>query len=291
MTLFAVTDIKGAEILRFNLSQSFEAEVEQSFENQHFSLLKGIDDFILYDGRYTPQEGELLLIDGFKDKEGLAGAAKNPLKIPIFEPKKHSLAKIKALFVPRIIDGNQEILIQHFEKRRVLSSDATYLKMVFSGNAFQKFEDEGLSLDNKLVASFDVANSQLVFQSFHFLSRSLDVKNYLVEATDQDVKDFANHNQLEVKDASSFLAGASKLQRKKIALILQSGILDKFTAVQLEQVAQTVNVSLNLNSGGQIIMPTKAAEIRRLLSFLEEDIYKSPLTDTLYQAGTKRKAS
>lgn len=291
MSLFAITDIEGAKILRFNLNQQFQAEVLQSFEDQYHKFISGIDEYHQFDGRYTPQEGELLCIDDFQDLEGMAAAAASPLKISIFEIKNHSLARIKALFVVRKIKQNDFILIQLFEKRRVLSAEASALKMVFSGNAFQKFENEGIALDNKLLAIFDIATKRISFQSFHFLSRALDVSKYFVQATDEDVKSFTQHATLEVKDSARFLAGATKLQRKKIALILQSGILEKFTAQELEQVAQTVSMTITLSADGKIVMPEKPADIRKLLSFLEEDYYKSPLTQTLYLAGSKRVAT
>lgn len=287
MPLFALTDITGARILRFNLTQQFECEVMSSFEGQYFKFNSGIVAKLPFDGRYSPDEGELLYIDNFLDVEGMAKAAASPLAVDFFDAGKHSLEGIKALFVSRNIGGADCVLIQIFERRRLLSRDGG-LRMVFSGGAFQRFDDEGLMLDTKLLAVLE--GKKLYFQSFHFLSRALDVAEYFAEATAQEVQSFAQHKSFAVADPKSFADKSSKLVRKKIAQILQSGVLDKFTPQQLVQVAQSVKLKIDLNSQGQIVMPEGAAEIRQLLRFLEEDYYESSITKTLFLSNSKRVA-
>ncbi len=289
MTLFAITEIPGARIIRFNLSQQLEAEVMSEFDMQCARFRQGIVSHHAFDGRYVPDEGELLYIDNFLDVEGMANAASNPLSVDIFDQNQHSLERVKALFVERNIGGSNCILIQLFERRRLLSRDAGGIRMIFSGGAFQKFDEQGLTLDTRLLAVLE--GSRLCFQSFHFLSRALDVAEYFSEATALEVQQFASHASFEVADPQLFADRASKLVRKKIAQILQSGVLDKFSPQQLTQVAATVKLKINLNANGQIIMPDGLAEIRQLLRFLEEDYYESTLTQTLFLSNSKRVAN
>lgn len=289
MPLFAVTEIPGARIIRFNLSQQLEAEVMATFEEQCLRFRQGIVSHIPFDGRYSPDEGELLFIDNFLDVEGMAHATNNPLEIDLFDPAQHSLERVKALFVKRAIDGSDCILIQFFERRRLLSKQGAGLRMIFSGGAFQRFDEQGITLDTKLLAVLE--GSRLCFQSFHFLSRALDVSEYFTEATAAEVKSFAEHPSFAVADPQFFADRASNLVRKKIAQILQSGVLDKFSPQQLVQVAETVKLKINLNDQGQIVMPEGVAEVRQLLRFLEEDYYESSLTQTLFLSNSKRVAN
>jgi len=289
MPLFAVTDIPGARIIRFNLTQPLEAEVASAFEEQCERFKQGIVSKILFDGRYVPEEGELLYIDNFVDVEGMAQAAADPLRIDLFDPTRHSLERVKALFVQRNIDGVDCILVQFFERRRLLSKRGAGLRMVFNDGAFHRFDEQGVTLDTRLLAVLE--GSRLYFQSFHFLSRALDMAEYFREATAAEVKEFAKHRSFQVENPELFADRSSNLVRKKIAQILQSGVLEKFTPQQIVQVAGALNLTINLNAQNQIIMPEGAAEIRQLLRFLEEDYYESSLTQTLFLSNSKRVAN
>lgn len=289
MPLFAVTEIPGARIIRFNLTQLLEAEVASAFEEQYARFRQGIISEIPFDGRYVPDEGELLYIDNFLDVEGMAEAASDPLSIDLFDPARHSLERVKALFVQRNIDGVDRILVQFFERRRLLSKQGAGLRMVFNAGAFHRFDEQGITLDTRLLAVFE--GSRLYFQSFHFLSRALDMAEYFREATAAEVKEFAEHPSFQVADPQFFADRSSNLIRKKIAQILQSGILDKFTPQQIVQVASAVNLKINLNNQNKIVMPEGAAEVRQLLRFLEEDYYESSLTQTLFLSNSKRVAN
>ena len=87
-----------------------------------------------------------------------------------------------------------------------------------------------------------------------------------------------------------FLAGANTVIRRKIALIKQSGVLEKFTTEQIVGTAQTFNVAIQTTEDGKIILPTNPTQLRRLLRFLDEDYYESPLSQTRFLSNSKRVA-
>ncbi|MDB5797226.1 MAG: hypothetical protein JWP36_1128 [Paucimonas sp.] len=286
MGLFALTNIPGARILRFPLTEELNVEVSAAFSAQYQAFISGIVDLVPFDGRYRPEEGELLVIENFEDLDGLAGAVANPISVDQFNPAVHPLEMVKALFSGSD-DGSSKILIQLFERRRLFATKA--LAMYFSGNTFARLHDSGLTLDTKLLAVLE--GKRLQFQSFHFLGRVFEVGEYFNEATEEEVKSFASHASFQIADASLFSAAASSLVRKKIALILQSGILDKFTATQLAAAAQTFKVNLKTTEdGNKIVLPQGGAELRSLLRFLDEDYYESPLTQTHFISNSKRVA-
>lgn len=286
MALFALTSIPGARILRFPLTQELNLELENAFSEQLNAFMAGIAELIEFDGRYRPEEGELLVINGFEDVDGLAGAVANPMSVDQFDPNVHSLEMVKALFTGHTQDGVQRILIQLFERRRLFATKS--LAIFYTGNTFHRLNDAGLTLDTKLLAVLE--GNQLKFQSFHFLARVFDVSEYFNEATAEEVNTFASHPALEVDDAAGFTAAANSMVRKKIALILQSGVLDKFTPAQIIAAAQTFKVNVETTDDGRIKLPQGGAELRRLLRFLDEDYYESPLTQTRFVSNSKRVA-
>ena len=286
MNLFALTNVPGARIIRFPLSQELQEEIRGVFAEQLAAFLNGIDTVVAFDGRYRPEEGELLCIEEFNDIDGLADAIAAPLRIEQFDPNVHSLENVKALFTSVVDGDNTRILIQLFENRRLIANKG--LSLFFSGNTFQKMTDAGLTMDTKLLAILE--GSTLKFQSFHYLRRIFELSEYYNEATNEEVTSFAQHEKLHVDNAGDFLASVSAPARKKIGLILQSGILEKFTTEQIVAAAQNFNVVIDTSADGKIVLPTNSTELRRLLRFLDEDYYKSPLSETHYISNSKRVA-
>jgi hypothetical protein len=284
LNLFALTNSPAARIVRFPLTQDLQSEIAAVFDQQLKSFLNGIDTVIPFDGRYRPEEGELLAIEDYQDIDGLAHAVANPLAIDQFDPLIHSFDGMKALFTSHTDNGTSRILIQLFENRRLIANKG--LSMLFSDNTFKRMGESGLTLDTRLLSVLE--GNQLKFQSFHFLGRVFDMSDYFKEATADEVKDFANHAKLAVDNLPNFIADASAPVRKKITLILQSGVLDNFTTEQIVAAAQNFKVDLKTTDDGRIALPTNSTELRRLLRFLDEDYYESPLTQTHFVSNSKR---
>ena len=286
MNLFALTSNPGARIVRFPLTKELQDEISAVFEDQSKSFLNGIDETVEFDGRYRPEEGELLMIKNFPDVDGLTNAVKNPIAVELFDPKLHSLSSVKALFTGHGVNGTERVLIQLFESRRLIATKG--IALFYSGDTFQRMSDAGLTLDTKLLAVLE--NGDLKFQSFHFLRRVFDLSENFNEATAEEVKTFACHPKLAAEDAQAFIVGASAPVRRKITLILQSGVLDNFTAEQIVASAQTFKIDFKTTPDGRIVLPTNGTELRRLLRFLDEDYYESPLSQTHFVSNSKRVA-
>lgn len=286
MNLFALTSVPGQRIIRFPLTQELQAEVQDVFSGQLNAFLSGVQEEIAFDGRYVPENDQLLVINEFVDVDGMHEAVANPLSIEQYDPNMHSLEQVKAIFTGVLDNGRSRVLIQQFESRRLIATNG--LAIFFSGNTFQRMNDAGLTLDSKLLAVLEGAT--IKFQSFHYLRRIFDMSDYFNEATNEEVTTFAAHEKLFVNDVNEFLANASPLVRKKIALIKQSGVLDKFTTEQIIATAQTFNLNFEATDDGRIVLPQNKTELRRLLRFLDEDYYESPLSQTLFVTNSKRVA-
>lgn len=284
MNLFALTRNPAARIVRFPLTQELQDAITTVFDQQLKSFLNGIDTVVPFDGRYRPEDGELLAIEEYEDIEGLAKAIENPLTVDQFDPQVHSFDSMKALFTSHVENGVTRILIQLFENRRLIANKG--LSMFFSDNTFKRMSEAGLTLDTRLLAVLE--GNQLKFQSFHFLSRVFDMSEYFKEATAEEITAFAKHGKLSVDNVQVFIDLASAPIRKKITLILQSGVLENFTTEQIVASAQSFKVDVKTTNDGRIVLPTNSTELRRLLRFLDEDYYESPLTQTHFVSNSKR---
>jgi hypothetical protein len=287
LNLFALTDIPGMRVLRMPLTQEVQAGVTELFRGQEHEFLQGIEEEIKFDGMYRPEENELLYISNFDDVDGLKSAILRPQNCQEFVLKSGALESIKAIFSGYVKNGTIRVLLQGFDRRRIISANG--FSLVHSRNAFTRFDGGGLTLDNKLTAIIE--DDTLKFSSFHYLRHLFDMTAYCKEASDPDLKVFIQNAALQFADPQVFLEAADIWVRRKVVLIQQSGILDYCPASKLAAIAKFCDLALPLaGSAGQerIVIPADRQEAKQILRFLDEDYYQSPQSTSRYMGKDKR---
>ena len=274
-------------VLRMPLTSEVQAAVTELFRAQELEFMSGIEEEIRFDGMYRPEESELLYINKFDDVDGIKTAILRPQTCQEFEFKSGALESIKAIFSGYIKNGVIRVLLQGFDRRRIINANG--FSLVHSGHAFSRFDGGGLTLDNKLTAIIE--DDKLKFASYHYLRQIFDMSAYCKEASEQDVKVFLQNPALQFADPQMFVDAADQWVRRKIILIQQSGILDFCPAAKLAATAKFCDLILNLaGPPGQekIVMPADRQEIKQILRFLDEDYYQSPQSSMKYMAKAKR---
>lgn len=287
LSLFALTSIPGMRVLRLPLTMEVQSGVTELFRAQENEFFQGIEEEIHFDGMYRPQENELLYISNFDDVDGIKAAILRPQGCQEFALKSGSLESIKAIFTGYIKNGNIQVLIQGFDRRRIIN--ASGFSLVQTDHAFGRFEGGGLTLDNKLTAVLD--DEALKFSSYHYVRQIFDLSAYCREASDLDLRTFQQHSALQFADPQQFIDGADAWVRRKVMLIQQSGILDFCPANKLAAIAKYCELNLQLaGESGQekIVIPADRQEVKQILRFLDEDYYQSPQSTAKYMAKARR---
>lgn len=289
--LFAIVSSSGNinETARFKLSRQVQDELTTYLKSQEQQFNESIESEILFDGKYKPDQGEVLVIDHYDNADNLGQAIRNPLGIEDIEPSNQAFQAIKALFTGYIdeTDGKVVVLVQNFDKRKIISTDG--LSIFHSANTYRKIDGIGVTLDTKLSAI--LKDKTLRFHSFHALRQIFDVSAYYREATDQDISDFASQATIIVADLAELVKISDSWIRKKISLIQQSRILETVSIRNIKEVAKQFNIPLQTvtEQGNELIMlPTKKAELKTILRFLDEDYFTSPISKTRYITNSKR---
>lgn len=286
MNLFAIVSSPGLRVLRLPVTNPVQTEIADEFRRQETAFMDGIDDEHEFDGRYRPEEGELLKISNFDDIEGMGQAVLSPLQVDQYDANQHSLNDVKALFSGYSENGVTTILIQYFERRRMLARSG--LTLFFSNNTFQKMEQSGLTLDNKLLAI--LKGTTLKFQSFHFLRRVFEVDDLLQQATDQDLQSFAQLPTVAIADQQALVDQADSIVRRKIGFILQSGVLTNYSPVEIQAAAAQFGIILSVDANQRLMLPHERASLKKILRFLDEDYFESPISKTKFVSNSKRVA-
>ncbi len=287
LNLFALTSIPGMRVLRMPLVADVQAGVTELFRGQEHEFLQGIEEEVRFDGMYRPEESELLYINNFDDVDGIKTAILRPQTCQEFVLKSGSLESIKAVFSGYIKNGTIRVLIQGFDRRRIINTSG--FSLIHTDNAFSRFDGGGLTLDNKLTAIIE--DDSLKFASYHYLRQIFDMSAYCKDANDQDLKVFVQNPALQFADAQVFMDGADAWVRRKVILIQQSGILDYCPASKIAATAKFCDLNLQLaGSPGQerLVIPADRQEVKQILRFLDEDYFQSPQSTMKYMSKARR---
>jgi hypothetical protein len=275
-------------IVRIPLTAEVQREMDEIFSNQERRFKASSEEQIAFDGKYKPDEGECLYIDDYDDIDGLHDAIANPLGVPQIAADAEEFEKIKALFMGRSQDGKRIALVQNFDKRRILSAKG--FSVFFSADVFRKLEGIGLTIGSSLSAILE--DSRLSFFSFHSARQVFDLSQYFREATDEDLNNFAASQALKVRDPAAFVAACDNWIRGKVALVMQSGILETIDFEATKASATVFGINLETEANGDkvaLVLPEKKAELKKLLRFLDEDYFQSVLSSTPHLSNSKRR--
>ncbi|EJJ8635579.1 DUF4868 domain-containing protein [Salmonella enterica] len=295
MALFALMDSNVAtKILRIELDSNASSMINTIFNDQKLHFESHHSTVINFYAGYTLSYSECFKLSNFNESAALIDAVTRNTAIPVWDPKVIDVNHIKALFVGIASPQNNNLIaIQTFNKKQILDTSKSFvMKLIGSANTFSKADNVGFNLDDKLVAIIN--GSDIFFRSFFKLRSIFDMSNYFAEATDQEVNDFAMHSVFEVPLGFKLDTVADTVIRTKVTLINKSGTLNNQTISKLKKAAKKINFPLqtNLVSGVEkIVMPQEKKAIKALLDFLDEDIFTSEITQTIYKSNSKRKYS
>ena len=290
LSLFALTSNPSSRVVKFEISASVQAELTEYLKEQEQRFDEAQEE-IDFDGKYKPEPGEILCINGYDDIDGLESAIRAPLGVEPVSPDEDFFLEIKALFTGYETEaGAIKILLQNFDRRKIISTNG--LSIFHANNVYKKIEGIGITVDHKLTATLEAG--KLKFYSFHTTRQMFDLSEYYKVATDDDVFEFLQVDQIQSVDSHEFLDMADSWVRRKISLIQQSGILQYVPLHEMKAAAIDFNIPFEtVNEGGSEVIgiPDNKSDLKKLLRFLDEDYYKSPLSKTNFVTNSKQSVS
>ena len=181
-------------------------------------------------------------------------------------------------------NDNNEIMIQSFFKSQYLSrSFSLFLK----NNTYNELNNPAISLDNKLLCY--ITNNKLRFKSFNNLRFVFDLSSLYKEATDEDIDNLCEYDNIEIDNITNFKTNAGQNIRKRVHNILSSGVLKEYTAKQIKRIAKSQGLnSLISISNDKIVIPQDQQTINKLLSFLDEKLFVGPFSGNTIRANSTK---
>lgn len=284
MSIFVLT--RDREIKKLPITGQVQTDIVQHFRGLVKAYATNHPDPILFNGRYNPDDEESLEIPDFKEGPATINKITNPTGIDDFIVNNNSLFQIRALLVGvEDQNGDPLIAIQKFDKRKIITPSG--ISLFFSGRDFKRIEGNGLSIDTSLTAIL-FEQKRLWFRNFFVLKQIFDMSSYYNEATDHEIREFGKLPSIDIPDINNFVKDAKPWVRSKLYTIKASKILQNNTPAILKKVADKMGISFPIKSG-KIELPADNKELKKILQFLDEDIYQSPFSSDIWIANSKKK--
>lgn len=281
--LFALCKIKKKlEVRKISINNPLQEKVLQIFEQQKIKFNENVKQIVSFTGDWKPDNDEIFEIDLPADANIIVEALNaNLTTIEELNLDNFEKEPIKALFGR---NDNNEIMIQSFFKSQYLSrSFSLFLK----NNTYNELNNPAISLDNKLLCY--ITNNKLRFKSFNNLRFVFDLSSLYKEATDEDIDNLCEYDNIEIDNITNFKTNAGQNIRKRVHNILSSGVLKEYTAKQIKRIAKSQGLnSLISISNDKIVIPQDQQTINKLLSFLDEKLFIGPFSGNTIRANSTK---
>lgn len=284
--LFGACRVNGRLVAkRVRLDNDVQGAVENVFREQEEQFRRGVEEEVEFDGSWKPDDNEVLVVDTPDDARVFFETIEaNAVAIPDLDTARFDQEGIRALFTGVVDDGATKVLIQQFSGRQVLSRRFSLLQ---HGNAFRRLSDSAFTFDSSLTCIAE--EGRLKFKSFHKMRAIVDLSGIYRAATDQEVRNFADHASFEVARPEEFLGQADQTVRRLVHAITDSGTLETYGVDDIQAAAAAVEMPVTV-ADGKIVMPTERRAIKTFLHFLDDGLYRASLTGQRYVTNSKRPA-
>ena len=280
-------DNKETRYLRLDLNQKTAERAREIFLEAAHSFGQNIEEVIPFDPGYKLEDDECFEIQDFQISEDLINCCKQPISADRLDSTHFDTLPINAVVGYDVNNETIKLYFQNFDSRRVLVPGRRFAVWPISdASTFAELTAPVLLLDANITAVWEAGT--LRFKSFHLAKQIFDLSSYFVAATDEQVAQFSAHHRFRCSDLDRLLKTCNAWSRTKISLILRSGILDHSTGESLRDAASSVQFELDIDDKDRIVLPKDKRQLRSLLQFLDEDVYRGPISQRILLSSGKR---
>lgn len=278
---------KQTRLLKIPLHQELQDALAVSWQAQYDAFTADIHE-IDFDPGYHPEEHEHFRMLNYVLPDWLQGESSQTVSdLDPINQNENLVDSIKSVAAfARNDQGEELILFQNFSRSHVIRPGRFLL---LRNDTYETEQRPGLTLDGKLSAVYLVAENKLLFHNFRVVNTFLPLAEFYEDASEQDIREVLAHDLFVAEDPDALAIGANQWFRKRFAMLRDSGILDHYTAQQIVDDSDGYDIDIGLN-GDRIVFPAEKSAAKRLLQFMNEELFRGAITETLYETNSKREA-
>lgn len=282
-----VAEGEQTRLLRIPLHQALQDSLAEEWAEQYRAFTQDTDE-IEFNPGYQPEAHERFRLEDYELPDWIAGEDSQTVDdLDSLTQHDEQLESVKGIVAFAREDGGEALLLfQNFSRSHVIRPGGF---LFLQNNTYSTAERPGLTLDKKLACIYRPADQVLVFQSFRVVNTFLPLADFYKEASEQEVREILDHHRLAPEDADALAVNSNQWFRKRFAMLRDSGLLDDYTAEQIREHSAGYEVDVQVEDG-KILFPAEKREAKRLLQFLNEEIFRGAITETLYETNSKREA-
>lgn len=177
---------------------------------------------------------------------------------------------------------------QAFNKKNMLQRKMVL--QICGDNAYSKMNNSAFIVDDKVHAIYE--NGKLYFQSYTLANQIFSLIDFVTEATNGEIDSFGNITGVSV-NANVVKDLANVKTRRLVKLLLSTNNIATFigkNAKTRTSLLKQYGIKAQINANNELELPTNnVADLNRALEFLNEDIFKGVITNSLYRSNSKKK--
>lgn len=185
------------------------------------------------------------------------------------------------------VDG--KFYFQIFNKKNMLQRKMV-LQLFEYGNVFTKMNNTAFIVEDKVHAIYE--NGKLYFQSYTIANQIFSLIDFVTEATNTEIESFGEIKGIDVS-AENIKHIANIKTRRPIKLLSSTNNITTFmrkASRTKTSLLKKYGINAQINGDNELVLPTdNVVELNRTLEFLNEDIFRGVITDSLYRSNSKKK--
>jgi hypothetical protein len=160
--------------------------------------------------------------------------------------------------------------------------------LLWTSDTFEKNDKFGMILGLNIDCLYK--NKDLFFKSFYKAKQVLDLTDYYLLATDSEINEFINNDKFYMENKKDFNNLTDIWIRKKISSINKTGVLNNLTIDYIIDASQKYTDFVNIEKrNNKLYLPNDKNELKKILKFLDEDLYQGELSYSKFETNSKRK--
>ena len=283
--LCALAKLRGGfQLFHVPLHQSLQDLLRETWAEHLEEFASNIEEIDLNIG-YIPEEHERFRLSDFVLQTPLTGIdSMNIQNLDSLAATEEILKSIKAIVAfCRDSKGAEVVLFQNVTPSHVVEPGRF---LFLPKDTYVSSVRPGLTLDSRLSAVYSPNQKRLLFHSFRVANTFLPLTEYYMEASEEEITKILKHKALAPEDVKAVASNANQWFSKRFAMLKDSRVLDKYTPKQIRARSRGHDVEVVIESG-KIVFPAEKVAAKRLLQFLNEELYRGPITETLYETNSK----
>lgn len=238
-----------------------------------------------FDAGYNLEGEERFVVNGFEPPAWLAAhAAADITALEPLDRHEEELEHVRGVAGFARHKGKDVILFQNFSRSHIIRPGYSFL---LQRGTYQSIERPGVTLSDRLTGVLFPGDRKLLFSSFRGMNVIIPLADLYREAGEAEIREVLAHPQLAPVDVDALAEDPSQWFQKRFALLKDSEVLTKYTPAKLKNLGKKYNVEVEVKNK-KLVFPAEKAAARKLLQFLNEEIFRGPITDTLYSTNSKR---